>query len=237
MSEESNLDKLIEKTREAAVLGKLKLYQDLTRRIAAGEKLKPTELKLFNQLDKLFSGEQNGDNGEPPDIFDNYDDALEYLGVSRRTLSVNIKKGNIRQNSDGTFQKSELDRYLKKYGRKTEDEKTEPTEILIKKADLRWRIAKAVREEMLVKQLKGTLIQRDEVYTEWAGRVALVTSALEIFADRLPPLLQGKKREKMYQTIKQEVWELRDSFCTKGKYCPKVEKEEKKEGKRKKRKG
>lgn len=215
----SNVDKLIERSREAASIAKLKLYQTLTRKIAEGRQLTATELKQFNSLDRDFNGEPNGG---PKEVFDSFDDALSYLGVSRRTLSVHIKKGTIRQNEDGTFFKAELDKYLSQYGRKTKEQKTSSEDIEEKKnrADLRYRLARARREEMLVDQLKGLLIERKDVYAEWAGRVALVTSALENFADRLPPLLEGKTRGEMFEVIKGEVWELRNGFCREGRYCP-----------------
>ena len=83
-------------------------------------------------------------------------------------------------------------------------------------------------------QLEGSLFDQDTVVTEWAARVAVVTSGLNAFADRLPPLLEGKGRIEMQEIIKKEVWELRDSYYRKGKYTPEV-KEKKKPAKKKKR--
>lgn len=71
-------------------------------------------------------------------------------------------------------------------------------------------------------QLEGSLFDRDTIVTEWAGRVAIVTSGLNAFADRLPPLLEGKGRVEMQEVIKKEVWELRDAYYRKGKYTPEV---------------
>jgi hypothetical protein len=212
-------DKLIEKSTEAGQLAKLKLYNNFSRRIADGDKLGPTELKLFNQLDRYFTGGHGAEDEGPPDIFDTFDDAVTYLGVSKRTLSVHIKKGTLRQEPDGTFLKSELDKYLESYGRKTkENGEQDPIEIQIKKADLRWREARAIREEMLTEQIRGTLINRDEVNDEWASALSTVRHGLDIFSDRLPPLLKNKSQIQMYEIISQEVWELLDALYTAGKY-------------------
>lgn len=215
-----NLEVLKDRVKQQAELTKLRLYQDLSKRIGTGERVSATELKNFNMLDRYFNGDSEGNGGGPPEVFDNFDDAIEYLGVSRRTLSVNIKKGNIKQEPDGTFFKSELDKYLAKNGRKTEDQAVAPIEIQIKEADLRWRVAKATREETLNKQLDGTLISKDEVYTEWSAIVAAVMSSIEIFADRLPPLLYGRPREQMFEIIRDEVWMVRDMLYREGKYTP-----------------
>jgi phage terminase Nu1 subunit (DNA packaging protein) len=69
-------------------------------------------------------------------------------------------------------------------------------------------------------QLEGSMVAWTVIDTEWAGRVAVVTSGLTAFADRLPPLLEGKGRVQMQEVIKKEVWELRDAYARKGKYTP-----------------
>ena len=93
-------------------------------------------------------------------------------------------------------------------------------------------MARAKGEEIKVKQLEGTLFDQDTVVIEWAARVAVVTSGLNAFADRLPPLLEGKGRIEMQTIIRKETWELRDAYYRKGKYTPEV-KEKKKTVKRK----
>ena len=83
-------------------------------------------------------------------------------------------------------------------------------------------------------QLEGSLFDQDTVVTEWAARVAVVTSGLNAFADRLPPLLEGKGRIEMQTIIRKETWELRDAYYRDGKYTPQIE-EKKKPVKRKRR--
>jgi len=82
-----------------------------------------------------------------------------------------------------------------------------------------WQ-AKAEGEQLKVAELKESVVSWDKIETEWCARVAVVTSGLEAHADRLPPLLEGKSRAQMQKIIKQEIWQLRDSYARKGKYTP-----------------
>lgn len=89
-------------------------------------------------------------------------------------------------------------------------------------------------ETLKVAELEKSMAKWNVIETEWAARVAVVTSGLNAFADRLPPLLEGKGRVQMQNVIKKEVWELRDAYYRKGKYTPEI-KEKKKPVKRKRR--
>ena len=96
-----------------------------------------------------------------------------------------------------------------------------------------WQ-AKAESERIKVDQLKDTLVAWIEIEKEWCARVVVVTSGLNAFSDRLPPLLEGKSRPQMQKIIKDEVWQLRDSYARKGKYT--TENKKKKSKKKRKRK-
>jgi len=84
---------------------------------------------------------------------------------------------------------------------------------------------KAEGEKIKNEQLRENLVSWEDIDKEWAGRVAVVTSGLEAFADRLPPILDGKPRKEMREIIKGEVRLLRDAYAREGKYCPKTEEE------------
>jgi len=86
---------------------------------------------------------------------------------------------------------------------------------------------KAEGEKIKNDQLRGTLVAWSEIDPEWAGRVSVVTSGLEAFADSLPPLLEGKPRKQMKGIIKERVRLLRDAYAREGKYCPKGKAEKK----------
>ncbi|MHC1744882.1 MAG: hypothetical protein AB9873_17900 [Syntrophobacteraceae bacterium] len=155
-----------------------------------------------------------------------FNDAAAYCGFSRRTLSWHLKRGNLRQNPNGTFDRAELDRFLASKGRKKKVDpgnggSSDELDLATQKelADLRWRLARATREEMLVEQIKEHLISRDEIARCWAARVAEVTAGLNALSERLPPLLVGKDHQAMREIIAVEVHNLRDRYARDGKFC------------------
>jgi hypothetical protein len=72
------------------------------------------------------------------------------------------------------------------------------------------------------KEREGRLSPWSEIESEWAGRVRLVSSGLEAFADRLAALLVGKSRDEAHALLRAEVRELRDKYARNGKYTPEV---------------
>lgn len=218
-------------------LAKINLYQNYAKRISAGEILKPSELRFFRQLEgELYKESEGGNDDESgaskdpvPDRFENRNEALEYLGISKRSLSYHLGK-NIKQNPDGTFDKAECDRFLasRSEGKGAGSGRNEAAQdykntlaAKIQRAELRWRIARARREENLNAELEGRLVSRKEVAEAWADRVRIVASGLETLADRLPPILEGRAREEMRELIREEIRRLREAYAAVGKYCPK----------------
>ena len=188
--------------------------QDFERRIAAGEKLKRSELAAYHELEK------KRDKGE---VVHGGQDADKYCGTSKRILSYHIARGSLRQNPDGTFDKAELDRWLASRDRREKGPEAKKHTDAKDKAELRYRLARARREEMLVEQMKGNLASRKEIEAEWSGRVLEVASGLEAFIDRLPGLLVGKSRDEIRAVLKEEVRTLRENYSRAGRYTPEVE--------------
>jgi hypothetical protein len=212
----------IEKMLAAGQLARVKLYQSLLVRIKNGEPLKPAELRALNALEKDLEC-QSGTN-DPPKVLKGYEEAAEYCGFSKRTLSHHVGRGNLKQNPDGSFEIEELDRFLSVKGRKRKRSAKGLLTIAEQKdlADLRWRLAKAKREELLVEQLNENLVPRAEIASEWAARVVEITAGLTALTNRLPPLLEGKDRVEMREIIREEIWNLRDQYAREGRYCPEM---------------
>jgi phage terminase Nu1 subunit (DNA packaging protein) len=185
--------------------------QDFERRIAAGEKLKRSELASYHELEK------KRDKGE---VVHGGQDAAKYCGTSKRILSYHIARGSLRQNPDGTFDKAELDRWLASRDRREQGPEKKKHGDAKDKAELRYRLARARREEMLVEQMKGNLASRKEIEAEWSGRVLEVASGLEALIDRLPGLLVGKSRDEIRAVLKDEVRTLRENYSRAGRYTP-----------------
>lgn len=212
----------IEKMLAAGQLARIKLYQSLLVRIKNGDTLKPAELRALNVLEKDLEC-QSGTN-DPPKVLKGFEEAAAYCGFSKRTLSHHVGRGNLKQNADGSFDIEELDRFLSVKGRKRKKNAKESRSIAEEKdlADLRWRLAKARREELLVEQLNENLVPRGEIAKEWASRVGELTAGLTGLIDRLPPLLQGKDRAEMREVIFEEIWNLRDQYARDGRYSPEL---------------
>ena len=77
-------------------------------------------------------------------------------------------------------------------------------------------------EHVKLEEVLGKLISKDEIKKEWVGRVAVVTSGLESLAERLPLVLEGKKRDEMVDIIKEEIRELRQSYARPSTWCPDI---------------
>jgi hypothetical protein len=211
-----------EPIRQAGQIAKVKIYQDLITRIAAGERLKPMEIKTFHQLERELEGLFNGDGDETSGLIAGHKEACEYLGISKRMLSYHVTKGNLGQNPDGTFEIKELQRWAEKYKRKKGGgEKYPDLDLRQQRADLRFRQARARREEMLVGQLKDSLLSQKDVANGWAKRSANMRSSLLTLVDRLPATLEGKTRKQIGRILKEEIFYFLEQYSQDGKYCPK----------------
>lgn len=186
--------------------------QAFEKRIAAGEKLTRAELKEYRAIDK--KGDTEAIHG--------YAEAAQYCKLSKRTLSYHLGRGSLQQNPDGTFDKKELDRFLKTKDRR---EKSPASEAVSKRkdaAELRYRLARARREEMLVEQMKGNLAAWKDIHSEWSQRVQAVKAGLNAMPDRLPPLIVGKTRDEIREVLKREFNELLTVYGRPGKMTPDV---------------
>ena len=141
----------------------------------------------------------------------------DLLSASIRTISTWVNEGMPR-NDDGTYDGPEVIRW---FSVRLEDKisgKGVMLDVEGRRATNRWREARADREELELAKAKGLLISKDDVYTEWAAIVGAVMSSIEILADRLPPVLHGRKQVEMYEIISDEIWNLRDQLFRKGRY-------------------
>jgi hypothetical protein len=97
----------------------------------------------------------------------------------------------------------------------------EPTESR-EQIEIELRKMRVEREKMLVAQMAGTLISREEVYREWAARVREVRGGLLNFAQRLAPVLEFKDRKEIARVLEEEVWSLLDRYARSGKHTPPI---------------
>ena len=210
-----------ESIRQAGQLAKIAVYRKFIQRIGEGEQLKPTELKQFHSLERELEGVFGETNGPASGLITGYKEACEYLGISKRMMSYHVTKGNLRQNKDGSFEIQELQRWAERYKRKKSGGGVYPSiDERQQKADLRFRQARARREEMLVRQLEGALLSQKDVAEAWGKRKANMRSSLLTFIDRLPPMIEGKSRKQISGILKNEIYYFLDQYAQDGKYCP-----------------
>ena len=220
-SESERERETIERVLSIGASAKVKLYHQFLQRISQGVTLRPSEHKYFRQLESELEEKSGIQPSEKGNIIISMDDAAAYCGTSKKTISVNIKRGRIKQNSDGTFSKTELDKYLAGFGRESKSAKSETIKGQQEKAELRFRLARAKREEMIVNQMKGNLASWKEIHEEWAARVRAVAAGLNTMPDRLPPLIVGKSRDEIRAILQREFDELRETYERSGKVTPK----------------
>jgi hypothetical protein len=136
----------IEKVLSIGAAAKVKLSHGYLSRISRGETLRPSEVKHFRQLESELEAAAGNGGGGRGNIIISMDEAAAYIGSSKKTVSVNIKRGRLKQNADGTFDKTELDKWLSRFGRRGgSSEEVESIREQQEKAELRYRLARARR--------------------------------------------------------------------------------------------
>ena len=221
---EINLEQILELGKKA----KLKVYHDFLQKIKQGQGLKSGELAVFNALETELREEEESIKASAKasiNLIVSTSDVQAFFGVSRKTVHVWNKNGCPKVKHGKYNLKAVFDWWWENIAA------YHTSEILdgsLENARREYWQAKAEGERIKVDQLKETLVSWDKIDIEWCARVAVVTSGLSAFADRLPPLLEGKSRPQMQNVIKQEVWQLRDSYARKGKYTLKENKPAKK---------
>ena len=197
------------------------LYDTLCERIRKGELRKPPEIKQWRLLKAEIEKDENGAE-TPSDLVETGKEAAIYCGTSQRVITDHVQKGKLKRHKDGSFDKAELNKWLERYGKKETagDGQCDTLKVQIDKAELRYRLAKARKEERLADEAEGIVVKWADVEAQWGERIRIVTSSLEKWSDRLPALLLGRPREEMHEIIKAEVRDVRIAFASKGRYCP-----------------
>ncbi len=224
MPRKKTIDKLLDEGFAAAQT----MYEEYLKRIKDGEKLLPTEIKQFHALEKRLESQADENRKEQAQkqskIILTITDAAKYCKVSTQTIRYHLTAGTITQNEDGSFDSQMLDDFMKHRGRRVKPDGTPATAI--ERAELRIKRARARREEMLVKQMQGSLYSKKDIEEQWAARVLIIKTGLMNLVNRLPQLLVGKKINEIRDIIKDEVNRLLDDYRNVSKYTPDVDPDE-----------
>jgi len=141
---------------------KERLSEYITR-IESGDELTGRELKSYQELIAKNVDETGGELISCEEISRIY-------GVSRQMVSYNVTRGYLTQMPNGRYRKDDVEKWLADRGRGKSRRAPSVSSDEIKKADLRYRKARADREEVLVKQLKGMLLSKADVEKAFTDR-------------------------------------------------------------------
>lgn len=84
----------------------------------------------------------------------------------------------------------------------------------------RYRAARAGIAEMELEKARGQLVSYEVMMQAWCKRVRNITNGLELFTDRLAPMLEGRNRNEIRAIISAEVENLRHQYARHGRYTP-----------------
>jgi len=196
-----------------------KAYQTILKKVANGESLSPAELKVKKSLEAELEAQKA--KAETKQKAEKKKHAIvktttlcSIFGIFQSQLSIWKKEGadvaEVGRNQwDATvFLEWWLDN---KY------DPIDPNDPDIKEYRGRYEKARAEKMEIQVAILKGEMKSKEEIHQEWAARISLVVSGLNIYQDRLPPLLEGKTRNQMRAIIRKENERLRKWYIKEGK--------------------
>ncbi|MBF0508054.1 MAG: hypothetical protein HQK57_03895 [Deltaproteobacteria bacterium] len=157
-----------------------------------------------------------GDDFEVPSTIRTQEDAACYLGLSQPAISKAVRAGRLTQQPDGSFLRTDLDDYLAKSPKRPKTDDETDLEYRLKEAELRYKVAKADREELIVAEMKANLIPVEAIGEMMRARVAEVKNGLEGLKNRLAPACAGKTTEEIAEIIDEGVYALLWSFAKSG---------------------
>jgi len=177
-----------------AKLGRVKQFKNLLQKIKDG-KATAADMKTFKDLERELSAEDEDQGPKPAKLTG--PEATQYLGISRRMLSYHTTKGNLKANADNTYDRTELDRWAEKYRRqskRTAPGSDSPQTVGEQKdlADLRYKLARAEREELVTAQLKGNLLEKGDVEAALSELIMTTKRAFLLLPHQAPTSLAGK---------------------------------------------
>jgi len=196
-----------------AKLARVRQFKNLLEKIKNG-RATAADMKAFRDLERDLSTEDEEQTSAPVPAKLTGPEAQEYLGISRRMLSYHTTKGNLKQNADGTFDRAELERWGEKYRRKSNrpmpSSGDTPGTVGEQKdlADLRYKTARAEREELVTAQLKGTLLEKGDVEAALSEIIMTTKRAFLLLPHQAPTLLAGKDAVGQMEALQSMVDEI-----------------------------
>jgi len=193
-------------------LARIKQYKQILSKIQQG-RATASDMKVFERLEEQIKTE---DDQQDSNLY-NRQQAVDYLQISARTFKWHVNRGKISQRPDGYFDRRVLDQW--KENRRNPRNKTDsqadqekpydgPLSERIDQADLRYKLARAEREEYVTMQLKGNLVERQAVEAALLELITTTKKAFLLLPYLAPTILQGKDQAGQVEVISKAVDEI-----------------------------
>lgn len=210
---ETDIQKLIRVGKTA----KTKMLGDLLARVARGQTMKTTELHLIRKLEQELGDIDTDANTESGIIYCSSQDTAKFFDISRRGLSLWVGAGCPKE-ARGRFNLKLVHNWWRENIQRENQEQDDDKLTVWRR--LYWK-SKSRREEIKLQEDMGSKIDLADVKHEWVSRILVFKSGMEAFVHRLPPLLEGRDRAEITETLRAEVREVLEGYSRDGRYCPK----------------
>jgi len=175
---------------------RVKAYHNYLEKIKSGKTLSKSEFEAFKALEEAIEGIQSS-----PSACKSVADVSRLTGFSTRKIYWHITKGNLEQNPDGSFDLDKLDDWVERYKKTTSVSGKQTTREKKDLADLLWKEYRTERERIMVEQMKGNLLPREETITALKEIVLQARRSFMILPKSAPSMLYGQDEVEMMETL------------------------------------
>ena len=162
-------------------------------------------------------------------------DVARFFGVTQKCVSNDWRKAGCPQVKYGTWDlKAVFDWWWDNLASERAAKMGGDESVNEAKRQYWW--SKAEEGQIKVSQARESLISKEEVYKQWAQRMAEYKNGCYGMVNALPPLLEGQDQATMRQKIEDYVWDMFKRVTRYSKFCkqqPQMKKSTKAKGKKK----
>lgn len=228
LSKKSKQRAIIEQGKQA----ELTLYQKLIDKVESGASLNTIELRRLQELKNKFEKKQRIDDAAKrnPFIFPSKHIA-KFFGKTTRQLQNWHKSMDCPRVRRGHWDlRKVMDWWLDNLYESSFDKSD--NEMKSRKREREF--IRLETEKLKFKLLRKDLVEKNEIASAWASRIADVRAGLLALPDRLAIAVEGHSYHEIRGVIRKEVVMILDTYCRNGRFCEPPEQERKEDETRKK---
>lgn len=208
---------------DTGLAARRKSYDLLMEKADSGELLSSAEITIMLR----FEAELKSSGRDLATVFINLDQVAEYTGYKVRTIYNWVQNGKLARLADNTIERVAVDALLKSKGRlpqvpayngAEEGEGDLPGPLSARQEETRFRKARADREELLVSQLRGEVVEVSEVERQFTMRAHEYKTTLLLLSRRCAHKIAaaaGIESKEVTHILDKEVKELLAKLCRK----------------------